>query len=141
MATKIRSKWVSGLLEFFGITSGATVLKITESGIEANVTGNITGILTGGIVGGAALAKADDYMLGTTDKAKLALSITLSAASKTVTAGLAAGQLMFIHNAGDANAFTLKNIAGDTGTEIAAGKIVLVVGSATANASTVVALN
>lgn len=38
-ATKIRSTWVEGLLEFFGITSGATVLKITESGIEANVTG------------------------------------------------------------------------------------------------------
>lgn len=41
--TKIRSKWVSGLLEFFGITSGATVLKVTESGIEANVTGNVSG--------------------------------------------------------------------------------------------------
>lgn len=42
-ATKIRSKWVSGLLEFFGITTGETVLKITESGIEANLTGNVTG--------------------------------------------------------------------------------------------------
>lgn len=41
--TKIRSKWVAGLLEFFGITSGATVLKITESGIESNVTGNVSG--------------------------------------------------------------------------------------------------
>lgn len=41
--TKIRSKWVAGLLEFFGITSGATVLKITESGIEANVAGNVSG--------------------------------------------------------------------------------------------------
>ncbi len=43
MSTKIRSRWVAGLLEFFGITSGATVLKITESGIEANLTGNVTG--------------------------------------------------------------------------------------------------
>lgn len=45
--TKIRSKWVSGLLEFFGVTSGATVLKITESGIEANVIGNVTGNAAG----------------------------------------------------------------------------------------------
>lgn len=42
-ATKIRSKWVEGLLEFFGITAGTTVLKITESGIEANVIGNVSG--------------------------------------------------------------------------------------------------
>ena len=40
---KIRSKWVEGLLEFFGITAGTTVLKITESGIEANVIGNVSG--------------------------------------------------------------------------------------------------
>lgn len=49
--TKIKSKWVSGLLEFFGITAGTTVLKITESGIEANVTGNVTGNLTGNVSG------------------------------------------------------------------------------------------
>jgi hypothetical protein len=143
--TKIRSKWVAGLLEFFGVTTGETVLKITESGIEANVTGNVTGnvagMLTGGIVGGAALTKADNYALGAADKAKVALSIILSAGSKTITAGLAAGQVMFIHNAGDTNAFTLKNVSGDTGTEIAAGKIVLIIGSATANASTIIALN
>lgn len=46
-ATKIRSKWVAGLLEFFGITSGETVLRITESGIEGNLTGNVTGNVTG----------------------------------------------------------------------------------------------
>jgi hypothetical protein len=49
--TKIRSKWVSGLLEFFGVTSGTTVLKITESGIEANVTGDVAGDVTGDVVG------------------------------------------------------------------------------------------
>lgn len=38
-ATKIRSKWVEGLLEFWAKATGNTVLKITESGIEANVTG------------------------------------------------------------------------------------------------------
>ena len=50
--TKIRSKWVSGFLEFFGITSGTTILKITESGIETNLIGNVTGDLTGALSGG-----------------------------------------------------------------------------------------
>lgn len=45
--TKIRTRWVTGFLEFFGITSGATVLKITESGIESNVIGNVTGNVSG----------------------------------------------------------------------------------------------
>lgn len=56
--TKIRSKWVSGLLEFFGVTAGTTVLKITESGIEANVTGNITGNVTGNVTGYALKSEA-----------------------------------------------------------------------------------
>jgi hypothetical protein len=56
--TKIRSKWVSGLLEFFGITSGATVLKITESGIEANLTGNVTGNVAGNVSGYALKSEA-----------------------------------------------------------------------------------
>lgn len=50
-ATKIRSRWVAGLLEFFGITAGTTVLKITESGIEGNLTGNVIGDLTGNVTG------------------------------------------------------------------------------------------
>ena len=50
--TKIRSKWVAGLLEFFGITSGETVFKITESGVEGNLVGNVTGTLSGSLSGG-----------------------------------------------------------------------------------------
>lgn len=42
-ATKIGSNWLSGLLNFFRKDTGATVLKVTESGIEANVTGNVSG--------------------------------------------------------------------------------------------------
>lgn len=64
--TKIRSKWVSGLLEFFGITTGETVLKITESGIEANLKGNVTGALSGGevnptiaVIAGEDISKGD----------------------------------------------------------------------------------
>jgi hypothetical protein len=50
--TKIKSKWVQGLLEFFGVTSGGTVFKITESGIEGNITGNVTGDVIGSQSGG-----------------------------------------------------------------------------------------
>lgn len=134
--TKIRSKWVSGLLEFFGVASGATVLKITESGIEANITGS----QSGAILGSLALSKAVDYALAAAEKANLAFLLTATAASKTFTLGLAAGQIAFVYNAGS-ETFTLKNVAGDTGTSVATGKLVMVVASATANASTVVALN
>lgn len=135
MATKIRARWAAGLLEFFGITSGEAALKITESGIE-------TPSVKGGIIGGAAITKADSYALSATDKANIALSITLSVGSKTITAGLTTGQVMFVHNADTTNAFTLKNIAGDTGTSIAAGKVVMLIGgSATANTAKVIAIN
>lgn len=60
--TKIRSKWVAGLLEFFGITSGTTVFKITESGVEGNVTGSISGgevNPTVAVIAGEAILKGD----------------------------------------------------------------------------------
>lgn len=135
--TKIRSKWVEGLLEFFGITTGATVFKITESGIE----GNLKGSQTGAILGSKAISKAVDYSLTAAEKANTAFLITATADSKTFTLGLAAGQIAFIINAGDTNAFTVKNVAADTGTEVAATKAVMIIASATANASTVIALN
>ena len=60
----IGSRWVSGLLEFFKKSDGTTVLKITESEIEANVkgnvTGNVAGMLTGGVIGMATIEKAAD---------------------------------------------------------------------------------
>lgn len=124
------------MLEFFGVASGATVLKITESGIEANITGS----QSGAILGSLALSKAVDYALAAAEKANLAFLLTATAASKTFTLGLAAGQIAFAYNAG-AETFTLKNVAGDTGTSVATGKLVMIVASATANASTVVALN
>ena len=68
-------------------------------------------------------------------------AITLSAASKTVTLGLGDGEYMRVLNAGGTNAFTLKNVAGDTGTSLAAGKYAVVIGSTTADASIVKVLN
>lgn len=105
------------------------------------LTGNVTGNLTGGIIGGAAISKAVDYALSAAELKAPAVRVTLTAESKTVTLGLAANQIMFVLNAGDTNAFTLKNIAADTGTSLAAGKIALVIGSATKDASTVIVLN
>jgi hypothetical protein len=132
-ATKIRSKWVAGLLEFFGITTGAIVMRITESAVEADTKG--------AVLGSVAITKADNYALSAPEKANLAFMLTATAASKTITMGLAAGQVALAHNVGDTNAFTLKNVSGDTGTSLAAGKTVLMIGSATANGSTVIALN
>jgi hypothetical protein len=67
------------------------------------------------------------------------LGVKLTAASKKVTLGLDDGDMMILVNEGS-NAFTVKNVAGDTGTSVAAGSVVLVVASTTADASTVVAL-
>jgi hypothetical protein len=105
------------------------------------LTGNVTGNVTGGIIGGAAISTAVDYALSAAELKAPAVRVTLTAGSKTVTLGLAANQIMFVLNAGNTNAFTLKNIAADTGTSLAAGKIVLVIGSATKDASAVIALN
>ncbi|MCK9326321.1 MAG: hypothetical protein M0P69_12585 [Bacteroidales bacterium] len=138
--TLIRSKWVAGLLEFFGVTAGTTVLKITETGIEANLTGNVTGTLTGDVVGLATIEKAVDYALTAAEKAKLVISAKMTAGSKTLTLGLVAGQVAFVYNHGT-NTYTVKNVAGDTGTELATTKLMMVVGSATANASIAVVLN
>lgn len=126
------------------MTAGTTVLKITESGIEANVTGdltgNVAGMLTGGVIGMATIEKAVDYALTADEKAKIVVSGKMTAENKTLTLGLAAGQVAFVYNHGT-NTFTVKNVAGDTGTSLATGKIILMTGSTTANASTVIALN
>lgn len=100
----------------------------------------ITGALTGSVISTNTISKAVDYALSTTEIAKLFTSITMTAASKVLTLGLAAGQAMIVYNAG-AETLTVKNVAGDTGTSLATTKAILVIGSATANASIVIALN
>lgn len=142
--TLIGSKWVSGLLEFFKKSDGTTILKVTESGIEANVTGNVTGnvagILTGGVIGMATIEKADSYALSAAEKAKLVISAKMTAGSKVLTLGLAAGQVAFVYNHGT-ETYTVKNVATDTGRSLETTKLLLVVGHATKDASTVIALN
>lgn len=135
-ATKIRSRWVEGLLEFFAVATGNTILKINENGIEANLNGSQKGAILGSVV----IEKANDYALSDSEKANFIFSLKATAASKVFTLGLDAGQAALVYNHGT-ESFTLKNVSGDTGTTVATTKLVLVVGNATANASTVVALN
>lgn len=86
------------------------------------------------------ITKSDSYELADDEKTSF-ICITASAASKTITLGLLEGEAVFVINVGGTNAFTLKNVSGDSGTSIAAGKVALVIGSSTANASKVYVLN
>ena len=97
--------------------------------------------LKGGIVGKTTLSKAADYALTAAEAAVPVIGITLTAASKSVVLGLADGQAAIVINEGATNAFTAKNLTGDTGTSIAESKVALVIGSTTANATAVYILN
>lgn len=112
-----------------------------KGALTGNVTGNVVGSQAGAILGSVAISKAVDYALTAAEKANLVMFITMTAASKVVTLGLAAGQVAFVHNIGSTNAFTVKNVAADTGTSLAAGKTLLFVGATTEDSSVVVALN
>ena len=86
------------------------------------------------------LSKAADYKL-TDDEKRPFINITLTAASKAVTLDLAEGECAIVYNAGGTNAFTVKNVSGDTGTSVGAGKVAYVMASRTADASAVKVLN
>ena len=86
------------------------------------------------------LSIEDDYTLVADEKAPF-LSFTCSAASKSIVLGIGAGDVMFVANIGGTNAVTVKAIKGDTGTSVAAGKVAIVIGSTTANASKIYVLN
>ena len=75
---------------------------------------------------GSKLTLAGDHTL--TDQEKcLVVSINMTAASKTVILGVADGDAMTVINIGS-NAFTVKNIADDTGTSLDANGMVTVIG-------------
>ena len=87
------------------------------------------------------LAMADDAALSAGQK-DLFLRVSASAASKVITLGLDDGQFMLIANVGASNAISLKNVSGDTGTSLAAGKVALVIGgSSTADTYKAYVLN
>ena len=89
---------------------------------------------------GVAITKNANYTLAEDEK-KFYIGITASAASKTITLGLPDGAVCVVVNEGGSNAFTLKNVSGDSGTSIATGKAYLVRASTTANATVLTLLN
>ena len=82
-----------------------------------------------------------DTTLKADEKNCLAVKFSCSAASKALTLGLEDGQVMFVANVGDTYAVTVKAIAGDSGAAINTGKVAIVIGSSTANASKIYVLN
>ena len=110
---------------------------------EGNITLPSGKVLTGSVAGNlktAAISKADSYALSDSEKLNQLILLTQTGDGKTFTLGLSAGSAVLVYNAG-AKAFTLKNVSDDTGQSVAAGKVYLVVASATANQSTFVLLN
>ena len=86
------------------------------------------------------VASAVDYTLAEDEK-KPFITCAFSAASKSLVLGLEVGDVMIVSNIGGSNAVTVKAIAGDTGTSVAAGKVALCIGQAAANASKIYVLN
>ena len=69
------------------------------------------------------------------------INFVCSAASKTLTLDLDEGDTAIVTNIGGTNSVTVKNVSGDTGTAVAAGKVAFVHASKTADASKVLVLN
>lgn len=92
-----------------------------------------------GLQEGVAISKGANYTLADEEKV-FYIGLTASAASKTFTLDLPEGSVCVVVNEGSSNAFTLKNVSGDSGTTVAAGACWLVRASRTANGSVLVAL-
>lgn len=92
------------------------------------------------IVGATALEKADSYALAAAEKTTL-IKCEMTAASKVLTLGLPEGQMAVVKNVGATNTFTVKNIAADTGTSLAAGKSLLVFAGKAKDTNVVIALD
>lgn len=86
------------------------------------------------------LSIEDDATLAADQKTPF-VTFACSAASKSLVLDVAPGDCMIVANIGASNAVTVKAITGDTGTSVAAGKVALVIGSGTANASKIYVLN
>lgn len=90
----------------------------------------------------SAVVSMSDSAELTADEKRPFISFTCSAASKVLTLGLAEGQQCIVTNVGGTNAVTVKNISGDTGTSVAAGKVALCIGgSSTADTCVCKVLN
>ena len=119
--------------------AGYTKFTNLEATGELKVAGGIKGVL-GGFLKATSISKGANYTLTDAEKTPY-IGITLSSASKTITLGLPSGTVVILANEGGTNAFTCKNVSGDSGTSIAAGKVYIVKASSTANGTTYTALN
>lgn len=126
---------------------GTTVFKGGLQADDIHANGGISALevigagLVGGLYRGHSISKAVDYTLSAAEIAAPYICVELTAASKAVTLGIGEGQLMIVANVGGTNAFTLKGRSGDSGTSLAAGKVAIVFGSKTANATKIYVLN
>ena len=93
-----------------------------------------------GLMGAVAITKSANYTLADEEKVGV-IALEATAASKTFTLDLPDGTAAFVANVGSTNAFTLKDVSGDSGTSIATGKLYLVIASQTANASKLILCN
>ena len=114
--------------------------EVTAEKFTGNFVGDVTGSLIGTLSASAEISKADSYALAAADKVTPIIVAKMTAGSKVLTLGLAANKAVIVYNSGS-ESYTVKNVAADTGTVLATTKAILVVGSATTNASIVVALN
>ena len=119
--------------------AGYTKFTNLETTGELKVAGGIKGVL-GGFLKATSISKGANYTLTDAEKTPY-IGITASAASKTMTLDLPDGVAVLLVNEGGTNAFTVKNVSGDSGTSIAAGKAYLVRASTTANGSKLTLLN
>ena len=88
------------------------------------------------------LVSMSDHVALTDKQKDIFIRFTCSAASKVLTMGFDEGQFAIIANVGASNAVTVKNVAGDTGTSVAAGKVALFIGgSSTADTCKCYVLN
>lgn len=114
--------------------------EVTAEKFTGNFVGDVTGSLIGTLSASAEISKADSYALVAADKVTPIIVAKMTAGSKVLTLGLAANKAVIVYNSGS-ESYTVKNVAADTGTVLATTKALLVVGSATKDASIVVALN
>ena len=117
-----------------------TAVAAEEVQAEEVRAGKVLAGVLGGLGTAVSLSKAADYTLTEAEKT-LYIGVILTAASKTVTLGLPEGAVCLLVNEGGTNAFTVKNVSGDSGTSVAAGKAYLVRASRTANGSKLTLLN
>ena len=122
------------------MANAKTVLTGLEVKGPLQVKGELNAPKVGGLLTGVSISKSANYELAAGEKTAY-IGVTLTSASKTVTLGLPDGAVCLLVNEGGTNAFTAKNVAGDSGTSIAAGKAYVVRASTTANSSKFTLLN